>query len=295
MRTSPIILLAICLLMLGSGCVSKKKYDQELSARMNAERRENQLKQELESMRSQLSTRIEQYNQLSGERDKLQAERDQLDRNLKQFTDRALSQQQQLDLALAQQQQELREREREINDLRERIRRREEMMSNLLNTVQNALKQYNSEELSVEMRNGKVYVSLSDNLLFASGSASVERRGKEALGTLAGVLKQQPNMEVLVEGHTDSIPIRSATFKDNWDLSVVRATSVVRILTKDYGVNPTQVTAAGRGEYFPRASNASREGRASNRRTEIIIQPRLDEIYQALQSTNIGSGSSGGG
>lgn len=290
MRNIHLIIWALCLLVFSGGCVSKKKYDQELSARMNAERRENQLKQELESMRSQLSTRIDQYNELSAQRDRLQAERDQLDRNLRQFTDRALSQQQQLDLALAQQQQELQERQREIDDLRERIRRRDDMMNNLLSTVQNALKQYNSDELSVEMRDGKVYVSLSDNMLFASGSAQVERRGKEALGTLAGVLKQQPNMEVLVEGHTDSIPIRSATFKDNWDLSVLRATSVVRILTKDYGVNPTQVTAAGRGEYFPRASNASREGRASNRRTEIIIQPRLDEIYQALQSSTLNSG-----
>ena len=124
---------------------------------------------------------------------------------------------------------------------------------------------------------------MSDKLLFESGSAQVNKQGKAALGKLAEVLKKQTDIDVMIEGHTDSKPIKTVQFKDNWDLSVVRATSVVRILTKDYNVNPLQIVPSGRSEYLPVDSNETAEGRAHNRRTEIIMAPRIDKLMDILK------------
>jgi len=125
---------------------------------------------------------------------------------------------------------------------------------------------------------------MSDKLLFQSGSALVDKRGKEALAKLAGVLKVQVDIDVMIEGHTDNKPIKTVQFSDNWDLSVIRATSVVRILTKDYGIQPLQIQPSGRGEYMPVATNETTEGRSRNRRTEIIISPKLEKLFDLLGS-----------
>lgn len=178
---------------------------------------------------------------------------------------------------------ELRERERRLEEMQSIIARQDSITQRLNDVVRNALLGFNSDELSVEIRNGKVYVSMSDKLLFRSGSANVEAKGVEALKVLADVLDKNPDIDVLVEGHTDSIPIKTAQFKDNWDLSVVRATSIVRILTVDYKVSATRVTASGKGEFMPRATNSTPEGRALNRRTEIILSPKLDELMKLLE------------
>ena len=130
---------------------------------------------------------------------------------------------------------------------------------------------------------GKVYVAMSDKLLFESGKAIVNAQGKEALGKLAGVLNRQTDIDVYIEGHTDNVPIKTAVFQDNWDLSVIRATSVVRILTETYGVNPLQIQPCGRGEFKPVDINTTSDGRARNRRTEIIRAPRLDKLFKMLQ------------
>lgn len=153
----------------------------------------------------------------------------------------------------------------------------------LLASVKDALLGFTSDELSVTEKDGKVYVAMSDKLLFESGSARVDKRGKEALAKLAEVLNRQNDIDVFIEGHTDSKPISTAQFKDNWDLSVIRATSVVRILTSEYQVNPLQIQPSGRGEYMPVADNESAEGRSCNRRTEIIMAPKLDKLFRILQ------------
>jgi chemotaxis protein MotB len=146
-----------------------------------------------------------------------------------------------------------------------------------------ALVQFNSNELSVSVKNGKVYVSLQENLLFPSGSANVNVKGKTALGKLAEVLNQNPDINVNIEGHTDSIPIRGR-FEDNWALSVARATSIVRILTKDYKIEPLRIVASGHSQYDPVDTNTSGEGRGRNRRTEIILTPKLDELYKLIET-----------
>lgn len=176
----------------------------------------------------------------------------------------------------------LKSREKDLAEMRAIINRQDSITKRLNNTLRNALLGFNSDELTVEIKNGKVYVSMSDKLMFQSGSAEMEKKGAEALKLLADVLVKNPDIDVLVEGHTDNVPIKTALYKDNWDLSCARAASVVRVLTWSYKVNPKQVTPAGRGEHFPKGDNTTAEGRAQNRRTEIILSPRLDEIMTLL-------------
>jgi len=177
----------------------------------------------------------------------------------------------------------LSEREKTLNEMRQIIARQDSMTNSLNSILRNALLGFNPDELSVEIKNGKVYVSMSDKLLFQSGSSAVENKGKDALKLLAGVLDKNPDIDILVEGHTDNVPIKTSVYKDNWDLSVARATSIVRILTNDYKIAPTRMTASGKGEYFPKADNETPEGRAKNRRTEIILSPKLDELMKLLK------------
>ena len=177
----------------------------------------------------------------------------------------------------------LSEREKTLDEMRQIIARQDSITNNLNNILRNALLGFNSDELSVEIKNGKVYVSMSDKLLFQSGSSSVENKGKDALKLLAGVLDKNSDIDILVEGHTDNVPIKTSVYKDNWDLSVARATSIVRILTTEYKIIPTRLTASGKGEFFPKADNDTPEGRAKNRRTEIILSPKLDELMKLLK------------
>ncbi len=177
----------------------------------------------------------------------------------------------------------LQEREQRLKEM-EAIVAKQDSITNALNTiVKNALLGFKADELSVEMKNGKVYVSMTDKLLFKSGSAAVEDKGKQAIKKLAEVLNKDNDIDIAIEGHTDNVPIKTNLYKDNWDLSVARATTIVRMLNEEYSVNPKRLTASGKGEYFPVASNEDPEGRAKNRRTEIILSPKLDELFKMLQ------------
>ena len=139
--------------------------------------------------------------------------------------------------------------------------------------------------LTITQKNGKVYVSLEESLLFATGKWTIEPKGIEVLKKLAKVLEQSPDINVLVEGHTDDVPMKGiGDVKDNWDLSAVRATSVVKIITQNSTVDPKRLTAAGRGEFFPIDGAKTKEARAKNRRTEIILTPKLDELLKVLET-----------
>ncbi len=186
-------------------------------------------------------------------------------------------------------QEELRVKAKRMDDLDARLRAQTDAMSSLRRKVSEALVNVRAEDLTITEREGKIYVSLSEKLLFASGSAKVDPKGKEALGKLAGVLRSNADINVMVEGHTDSIPVKSSRFADNWDLSTARAVSIVRLLTVTYSVPPTRVEAAGRGQYQPIADNASADGRARNRRTEIILVPRLNELFDIIGATGTSS------
>lgn len=256
-----------------SACVSKKKY-QELDAnRMDCEQRENDLKKNVSDLESK---NAELEKNISGLKSELDVSRSLLDE-----TGMA---QAQLDKELKEKIASISEREKTINDLNELIGKQKDIVNGLLNTIKDALVKYDSSQLSVEIKNGKVYVAMSDKLLFQSGSTKVDKTGKEALKQLADVLSKQTSIDILIEGHTDNVPIKSAIFKDNWDLSVSRATEVVRILTDEFNLDRTKLIPSGRGEYLPKADNTTDEGRAKNRRTEIILSPNLDELYKLLNA-----------
>jgi len=170
-----------------------------------------------------------------------------------------------------------------LKDLQDLIQSQKDIMNKLKITIGNALLKYKSDELFVYVKDGKVYVSMQEKLLFRSGSDVIDSKGKAALKSLSQVLNSTQDITVVIEGHTDSIPIKTNLFKDNWDLSTARATSIVRILTKVNGFDSNRITASGRGEFQPTRSNKTAEGRAGNRRTEIILSPNLQDLYKLLE------------
>jgi chemotaxis protein MotB len=182
---------------------------------------------------------------------------------------------------LSQSEQSLQQQKQKLEQLQDLLNQQKQASEDLKNKMSEALKGFNSNELSVYNKDGKVYVSLSEQLLFPSGSAVVNPKGVDALSKLAAVLNLNNDVAVNIEGHTDSIPIRGR-YQDNWDLSTARANAIVRILVNNYKVDPTRVISSGHSYYEPVASNSTPEGRAKNRRTDIILSPKLDEMYKLL-------------
>ncbi|AMC11262.1 cell envelope biogenesis protein OmpA [Lutibacter profundi] len=178
-------------------------------------------------------------------------------------------------------QKELNLRAKQIDELQRLIDAKEAKMQQLKNAISNALHNFEGKGLTVVRKNGKIYVSMENKLLFNSGSWAVGVQGKKAVEQLASVLSKNKDIQVLIEGHTDDVPYKGNTLIDNWDLSVKRATAIVRILENNH-VNPTQITAAGRSKFMPISTNKTAEGKAKNRRIEIILAPNFDEISKLL-------------
>lgn len=179
----------------------------------------------------------------------------------------------------------LAEREKKVHELEQVLANKDKAVQDLKNKISSALLNFKENDITVQVKNGKVYVSLAEQLLFGSGSVTVDSKGVSALQQLAAAIRDQKDINIMIEGHTDNVPISrtSQYMNDNWDLSVMRATSITRILTKA-GVSPKQITASGRGEYSPLASNDTAANKQKNRRTEIIITPNLDELFKILES-----------
>jgi chemotaxis protein MotB len=175
------------------------------------------------------------------------------------------------------------ERERKVKELEQVLSDKDKAVTDLKNRISNSLLNFKENDLTVKIKNGKVYVSLSEQLLFSSGSIDVDKKGVTAIQQLAKAIKDQKDIQIMIEGHTDNVPIskKSEYLQDNWDLSVLRATSITRILTKA-GVLPNQVVPAGKGEFTPLVNNDSPQNKQKNRRTEIVITPNLDELFKIL-------------
>jgi len=304
-----------------SSCVSSRKYDELLSERSGLQIKYNESQRELESAQREiqrLSARVEtlqqtnnelaaelqswkdRYNQLDQANASLQQRYDRIIQLNEQLLETSSSEKKELTEQLAQKQeqlyqkeQELRIKEQNINNLQANLTQREQRVQELeaaiaekeavleavRNKVNQALLGFSDADLSVTEKDGKIYVSLSQNLLFRSGSKTINSQGRNAISRLAEVLKQNPDIQITVEGHTDTDG--DADF--NWDLSVQRATSVIKELT-DSGVDPKRIIASGRGEYFPVAPNTTSDGKAQNRRTEIILTPNLDALYEIINN-----------
>ena len=273
-----ITLFTFLTILLCTSCVTKKKF-------MLAELAATASKDSLQGL---LTDCRNTGNQMSVQIKNLMRDTTKMGNSIRQYQSMLnvnMTEQEKLNALLNQKKNELNERERTINELQQMINAQNEKVRKLLSSVKDALLGFSSDELTVREKDGKVYVAMSDKLLFQSGSARLDKRGEEALGKLAEVLNKQTDIDVFIEGHTDNKPINTVQFKDNWDLSVIRATSVVRILIKNYNVNPLQIQPSGRGEYMPVDDNETAEGRSKNSRTEIIMAPKLDKLFQMLQST----------
>ncbi|MCC7401522.1 MAG: OmpA family protein [Chitinophagaceae bacterium] len=170
-----------------------------------------------------------------------------------------------------------------IQNLQESLARKDSLNMALVMNLKGAIGNLDDKDINIKIDKDVVYIDISDKLLFKSGKYEVTDKAKLVLGKVAQVLKNQPDIEFMVEGHTDNVPFHNGVLLDNWDLSVKRATSVVRILQKQYGLDPAKMAAAGRSEYVPVASNDTAEGRAANRRTRIVILPQLDQFFKLLE------------
>lgn len=234
------------------------------------EERISRLRRDTANLNSRLADLSAQYEEMDANYTKLRnnssAEINKLSGNLNKLSD------------------DLQKREQRLKEVEEILRKRDEATNQLKAKLQEALLGFTKNGLTVEIKNGKVYVSLTDKLLFPSGSIIIDEKGKQALTELAKVLKQQPDINIAVEGHTDSQKITNlGQIKDNWDLSVLRSTSVVRFLTDEQKVESVRMTATGKGEYQPLDSNLTNEGRSKNRRIEIVLSPKLDELYDLIK------------
>ncbi|MBF11764.1 MAG: hypothetical protein CMC63_06115 [Flavobacteriaceae bacterium] len=177
----------------------------------------------------------------------------------------------------------MKEKDIRIQRMQDAVTKKDSVTLALVTSLKGVLGNMSDEDIEINVEKGVVYVSISDKLLFRSGSYTVTSRAKEVLGKVAKVVNDKPELEFMVEGHTDNVPIKIDGIQDNWDLSVKRATAVVRILEKDFGVIPSRMTAAGRSYYLPVADNDTASNRAKNRRTRIVVLPKLDQFYDLIE------------
>ncbi len=260
--------------LLMTGCVSKKKYLASQNELQNVRTDSTALAGRVSQLEKNVADMTQNNNSLQ---QNISTLKQQMDATSRDAAGKIASQQSLLNKS----KEELAEQQKKLENLQSLLEQQKKNADALRQKMADALIKFNSNELTVTVKNGKVYVSLQESLLFPSGSAAVNPKGKEALGTLAEVLNSNTDINVNIEGHTDSIPIKSR-FEDNWALSTARASSIVRILTKDYKVDPIRIEASGHSSYDPVDSNATPEGRARNRRTEIILSPKLDELYNLI-------------
>lgn len=266
------IIIFLSAVLLGSACGSKKKYA-ELQDKYN------KLDNELGKTRLELAACLDERKKTSGEVEYLRSVNYKLLNNIGDLSTLSKKEAENLERSL----ETLRERDLQIRTLREALSKKDSVLLALVTSVKGALGDLNDEDIQVNVDKGVVFISISDRFLFKSGSYELNQRAKEVLGKVAKIANARPELELMVEGHTDNVPFRRGLLLDNWDLSVKRATEIVRVLQIDHGINPERITAAGRGEYIPVASNESAEGRAANRRTRILLLPKIDQFYNMIE------------
>lgn len=273
MRKSLIFIkyLPLVLILLFSSCVANKKFKASEADVDRLQKDNANTQSRLSEAQKTLNDCNEIVKKLNAANSSLQSENSLTQNDLNDL--KALAAESKITIA---------DQARRLKALQDMIQGQKDIMNKLKNSIADALMNYKTDELSVNIKDGNVYVSLEEKLLFKSGSDVVDPKGKAALKSLAAVLKNTNEITVMIEGHTDNVPIKTASFKDNWDLSTARATSILRLLTKDFGFDPVRITASGRGEYHPVKSNETVTGKAANRRTEIILSPNLSEIYKLL-------------
>jgi chemotaxis protein MotB len=273
------LILAACSSLLLTSCVTSKKYAELESKQKSTQDLLNTATVKLNDCLSEKSGLSAENSTLKNQVSFLNATNGDLIKQIGDFTDLTIKGAENLEKSL----ESMKEKDLTINKLRDAITRRDSVNLALVQSLKGVLGDLNDTDIEVNVEKGVVFVSISDKLLFKSGSINVSSKAREVLGKIATVVNNKPDFEFLVEGHTDSQSINTDCMKDNWDLSVLRATTVVRILQDDFGVAPERMTAGGRSQYIPKASNETAETRAKNRRTRIVVLPKLDQFYSMIE------------
>jgi chemotaxis protein MotB len=269
----------ILLIVVFSGCISKKKYKEQVSKYENMKENYEKVSLQLDLCLSERKKQIDSIQLLEREIIALKNSSNAL---LNQLSDLSVISKVQAE-SIKKSLENLNSKDAYIKDLQVAMARKDSLNLALVMNLKGALKDVNDTDIDVKVEGSAVFISIADKLLFKSGSYDITTRANEVLGKVAAVIKSQPDIQFMVEGHTDNKPIKTSYIKDNWDLSVLRATSVVRSLQNNFGIPPTRMIASGRSEYIPVTNNDNDNNRALNRRTRIVIIPQLDQFFKLLE------------
>lgn len=295
MKITAFILIALCL----TSCVSNRVFNDLESRYAQLKDNYNRQTKSIETLNAEIKDLTKKFvaleetleetedslNQKQQKLEQLESSLDLLKQNSETALKERITENEALMEKIAERENELADRMARVDELEGLITRQQEAMRNLKEKLSDALLNFEDKGLTVEARDGKVYVSMENKLLFKSGSWTVGADGRLAIEELGNVLADNPDIAILIEGHTDNVPYSGkGPLKGNWDLSTKRATAIVNQLLENPNILPQNLTAAGRGEYLPIAPNSTREGRAANRRIEVVLSPQLDEIKQIINT-----------
>ncbi len=269
----------LALAVLLSSCVSQKKYAELEAKHKETQDLLNSATVKLNDCLEEKATASSRLKTLEDQNAFLKANNQELINNMGNLTTLTTKGAENLEKSL----ESLKEKDLTIRKLQDAVTRRDSVNLALVQSLKGVLGNLDDEDIEISVEKGVVFVSISDKLLFRSGSYNVTNAAKEVLGKVAKVVNNKPDFEFMVEGHTDNVPIKTSELADNWDLSVKRATSVVRILQNDFGVDPARMTAAGRSYYIPLVDNDTSANRAKNRRTRIVVLPKIDQFYNMIE------------
>jgi chemotaxis protein MotB len=286
---TPVLVLSFLLF----SCVSSKKFKQSQAELADLQTKYGQVETSLNNCNTEKADLARQKTSLENDKSNLDNRIADLNKQidyLKSNNTTVLKQLQDLSVVSSSQAESIKKsldnigaKDAYIQDLQSALARKDSLNLALVMNLKGAVGNLQDQDINIKVDKGVVYIDISDKLLFKSGKYEVTSQAKTVLGKVAAVLKNQPDIEFMVEGHTDNVAYRSGVLLDNWDLSVKRATSVVRILQNEYGLDPRKMAAAGRGEYNPLVDNGTTENRATNRRTRIVILPQLDQFFKLLE------------
>ena len=286
MKTKLFLALGLTVIMLGSSCVSQKKYKAQVTSFETLNAQYTKKQSDLNACETAKANYLKQIEDLNKQIAELSKEQSYLKSN----NTVVLNQLEALSVISSSQAESIKKsmdnlgmKDAYIQGLQTSLAQKDSLNMALVMNLKGAIGNMEDQDINIKVDKGVVFIDISDKLLFKSGSYVVTDKAKEVLGKVALVLKNQPNMEFMVEGHTDNVPFKRGDLVDNWDLSVKRSTTIVRLLQTQYGLDPASIIAAGRSEYQPLASNSTTEGKAANRRTRIVILPQLDQFFKLLE------------
>jgi chemotaxis protein MotB len=260
-------------------CVSQKKYQELETLQENTRNNLNSTSIQLNTCKDDKEAALKSLTEIKEQVKFLKANNQDLINNLGNLTTLSQKGAENLEKSL----ESMKEKDVRIQRMQDAVTRKDSVTLALVTSLKGVLGNLSDDDIEVNVEKGVVYVSISDKLLFSSGSYMITKRAKDVLGKVAEVVNNRPDLEFMVEGHTDNVPIKTDAILDNWDLSVKRATAVVRILQNDFSVAPERMTAAGRSSYIPLLDNDSASNRAKNRRTRIVVLPKLDQFYDLIE------------